>query len=143
LDIAVTPGGSFVVSLVASPTGAKVTAICALLKDSQYSWITLDRSVANGQVSHKELKPEDLAGKKIGVQSDGQRYVDFVTQSSSYQRISLRFRKLAFRLIHSFQEQSISMQAGSKISRDSSNGKVIRIGWRCDSETWVGQKKAM
>jgi hypothetical protein len=37
------------------------------------AWITLDHSVSNGQVSHKELKPEDLIGKKIGVQSGGQR----------------------------------------------------------------------
>jgi NitT/TauT family transport system substrate-binding protein len=80
LDIAVTPGGSFVISLIASPTGAKVTAVCTLLKDSQYSWITLDHSVSNDQVSHKELKPEDLIGKKVGVQADGQRYVDFITQ---------------------------------------------------------------
>ena len=96
LDIAVTPGGSFVVSLVASPTGAKVTAICALLKDSQYSWITLDRSVANGQVSHKELKPEDLAGKKIGVQSDGQRYVDFVTQKFKLPADQLKISQVGF-----------------------------------------------
>jgi NitT/TauT family transport system substrate-binding protein len=80
IDIAVVPGGASVVSLIASPTGAKVTAICALLKDSQYSWLTLDRTVSNDQASHKQLKPEDLIGKKIGVQSDGQRYVDFVTQ---------------------------------------------------------------
>ena len=80
IDIAVVPGGASVVSLIASPTGAKVTAICALLKDSQYSWLTLDRTVSNDQASHKQLKPEDLIGKKIGVQSDGQRYVDFVIQ---------------------------------------------------------------
>jgi NitT/TauT family transport system substrate-binding protein len=80
LDIAVVPGGASVVSLIASPTGAKVTAICTLLKDSQYSWLTLDHTVGNDQASHKELKPEDLIGKKIGVQSDGQRYVDFVIQ---------------------------------------------------------------
>jgi NitT/TauT family transport system substrate-binding protein len=80
IDIAVVPGGASVVSLIASPTGAKVTAICTLLKDSQYSWLTLDRTVSNDQASHKQLKPEDLIGKKIGVQSDGQRYVDFVTQ---------------------------------------------------------------
>jgi NitT/TauT family transport system substrate-binding protein len=80
IDIAVVPGGASVVSLIASPTGAKVTAICTLLKDSQYSWLTLDRTVSNDQASHKQLKPEDLIGKKIGVQSDGQRYVDFVIQ---------------------------------------------------------------
>jgi NitT/TauT family transport system substrate-binding protein len=80
IDIAVVPGGASVVSLIASPTGAKVTAICTLLKDSQYSWLTLDHTVGNDQASHKELKPEDLIGKKIGVQSDGQRYVDFVIQ---------------------------------------------------------------
>ena len=80
IDIAVVPGGASVVSLIASPTGAKVTAICTLLKDSQYSWLTLDRTVSNDQASHKQLKPEDLIGKKIGVQSDGQRYVDFIIQ---------------------------------------------------------------
>jgi NitT/TauT family transport system substrate-binding protein len=80
LDIAVVPGGASVVSLIASPTGAKVTPICTLLKDSQYSWLTLDRTVSNDQVSHKEIKPQDLIGKKVGVQADGQRYVDFVTQ---------------------------------------------------------------
>ena len=80
IDIAVVPGGASVVSLIASPTGAKVTAICTLLKDSQYSWLTLDRTVSNDQASRKQLKPEDLIGKKIGVQSDGQRYVDFVIQ---------------------------------------------------------------
>ena len=80
LDLAVTPGGSFVVSLVASPTGAKVTAIATLLKESQYSWIALDKSVANDQVSHKELKPEDVLDKKIGLQADGDRYAEFLIQ---------------------------------------------------------------
>src|SRR6202162_1872516 len=70
IDIAVVPGGASVVSLIASPTGAKVTAICNLLKDSQYSWLTLDHTVSNDQVSHKELKPQDLIGKKVGVQVD-------------------------------------------------------------------------
>ena len=96
LDIAVVPGGSFVVALVASPTGAKVTAVCALLKDSQYAWITLDHNVPNNQVSHKELKPEDLIGKKIGVQSDGQRYVDFVTQKFKLPADQLKVSQVGF-----------------------------------------------
>src|SRR5258708_15942899 len=80
MDMDVVRGGGLVVARMARRTGGKVTAICTLIKDGQYSWLPLDRTVSNDQVSHKELKPQDLIGKKVGVQADGQRYVDFVTQ---------------------------------------------------------------
>ena len=80
LEFAVSAGGDFVVSLVASPTGAKVTAICTLLKDSPYDWIALDKSVASNQTSSLQLKPEDVIGKTVGIQSDGEIYARFLFQ---------------------------------------------------------------
>ncbi len=72
LEFAVSAGGDFVVSLVASPTGSKVTAICTLLKDSPYDWIALDKSVPSNQASSLQLKPEDVVGKTVGIQADGE-----------------------------------------------------------------------
>ncbi len=80
LEVAVSAGGDFVVSLIASPTGAKVTAICTLLKDSPYDWIALDKSVPSDQPSALQLKPEDVVGKTVGIQADGEIYARFLFQ---------------------------------------------------------------
>jgi NitT/TauT family transport system substrate-binding protein len=80
LEVAVSAGGGYVISLVASPTGAKVTAVCALLKDSPYDWITLDKSVPGNQSSSLQLKPEDVVGKTVGIQADGEPYARFLLQ---------------------------------------------------------------
>jgi ABC-type nitrate/sulfonate/bicarbonate transport system substrate-binding protein len=80
LEVAVTAGGGYVLSLVASPTGAKVTAICTLLKDSPYTWLALDKSVPDGQSSSLRLKPENVIGKTVGIQADGEPYAKFLLQ---------------------------------------------------------------
>jgi NitT/TauT family transport system substrate-binding protein len=80
LEVAVTAAGGYVISLVASPTGAKVTAICALLKDSPYDWITLDKSIPSDRPSALQLKPEDVIGKTVGIQPDGEPYARFLLQ---------------------------------------------------------------
>jgi ABC-type nitrate/sulfonate/bicarbonate transport system substrate-binding protein len=80
LEFAVTAGGGYVLSLVTSPTGAKVTAICTLLKDSPYIWLALDKTVPADQPSSLHLKPEDLIGKTVGIQADGEPYARFLLQ---------------------------------------------------------------
>jgi len=96
LEFAVSAGGDFVVSLVASPTGAKVTAICTLLKDSPYDWIALDKSVSSDQPSSLQLKPEDVIGKTVGIQSDGEIYARFLFQKYHLPADKVRLMRAGF-----------------------------------------------
>jgi NitT/TauT family transport system substrate-binding protein len=78
IDIAIAPGGNAVPKLIASPTGSKVVAICTLLKDSPYGWISLDKSVPPDQKSTRQTTPADLIGKTVGLQADGDPYAQFI-----------------------------------------------------------------
>lgn len=78
VDIAVVAGGSRIAAALASPTPADVVAVGTILKHSPYIWMGLDNDIPQDQVSTKELTPEDLVGKKIGLQAGAEYFADYL-----------------------------------------------------------------
>jgi NitT/TauT family transport system substrate-binding protein len=96
IDIAIAPGGSAVPKLVASPTGSKVIAICTLLKDSPYGWITLDKTIPPDQKSTRQLTPADVIGKTVGIQADGDPYAQFLLGSNKIPHDKIKLTQIGF-----------------------------------------------
>lgn len=78
VDIAVVAGASTIPTSVSSPTPADVVAVGTMLKHSPYIWMGLDKEVAQDQKSEKKLTPQDLVGKKIGLQSGNDYFAEFL-----------------------------------------------------------------
>ena len=78
VDIAVVAGASTIPASVSSPTPADVVAVGTMLKHSPYIWMGLDKDVAQDQKSEKKLTPQDLVGKKIGLQSGNDYFAEFL-----------------------------------------------------------------
>ncbi len=78
VDIAVVAGASRIPASVASPTPADVVGVGTFLKHSPYIWMGLDADVAQDQPSTKKLTPQDLVGKKIGVQPGDEYFAEFL-----------------------------------------------------------------
>lgn len=78
VDIAVVAGASRIPASVASPTPADVVGIGTFLKHSPYIWMGLDADVPQDQPSTKELTPQDLIGKKIGIQGGDDYFAEFL-----------------------------------------------------------------
>jgi ABC-type nitrate/sulfonate/bicarbonate transport system substrate-binding protein len=78
VDIAVVAGASRIPASVASPTPADVVGVGTFLKHTPYIWMGLDSDIPQDQVSTKELTPEDLIGKKIGVQAGDEYFAEFL-----------------------------------------------------------------
>lgn len=78
VDIAVVAGASRIPASVASPTPADVVGVGTFLKHSPYIWMGLDADTPQDQASTKELTPQDLVGKKIGVQAGDEYFAEFL-----------------------------------------------------------------
>ena len=78
VDIAVVAGASRIPASVASPTPADVVGVGTFLKHSPYIWMGLDADVPQDQPSTKELTPQDLVGKKIGIQAGDDYFAEFL-----------------------------------------------------------------
>ncbi len=78
VDIAVVAGASRIPSAVSSPTPADVVAVGTVLKQTPYVWMGLDADIPQDQVSTKELTPQDLVGKKIGIQAGDDYLANFL-----------------------------------------------------------------
>ena len=79
VDIAVVPGGSRVPTIVSSLTPADVVAVGAFLKHSPYIWLGLDPDTPQDQRSDKVITPQDLIGKRIGLQSNDDYLFQFIS----------------------------------------------------------------
>lgn len=78
VDIAVVAGASRIPASVASPTPADVVGVGTFLKHSPYIWMGLDADTPKDQASTKKLTPEDLVGKKIGLQAGDEYFAEFL-----------------------------------------------------------------
>jgi len=78
VDIAVVAGASRIPASVASPTPADVVGVGTFLKHSPYIWMGLDQDTPQDQASTKKLTPEDLVGKKIGIQAGDEYFAEFL-----------------------------------------------------------------
>lgn len=78
VDIAVVAGASGIPSAVSSPTPADVVGVGTFLKHSPYIWMGLDKDIAQDQKSEKKLTPQDLVGKKIGLQAGNDYFAQFL-----------------------------------------------------------------
>lgn len=78
VDIAVVAGASRIPASVSSPTPADVVGVGTMLKHSPYIWMGLDKDIAQDQKSEKKLTPQDLVGKKIGVQPGDDYFAQFL-----------------------------------------------------------------
>ena len=78
VDIAVVAGASGIPSAVSSPTPADVVGVGTMLKHSPYIWMGLDKEIAQDQKSEKKLTPQDLVGKKIGLQAGNDYFAQFL-----------------------------------------------------------------
>lgn len=78
VDIAVVAGASRIPASVSSPTPADVVGVGTFLKHSPYIWMGLDKDIAQDQKSEKTLTPQDLVGKKIGVQPGDDYFAQFL-----------------------------------------------------------------
>lgn len=78
VDIAVVAGASGIPSAVSSPTPADVVGVGTMLKHSPYIWMGLDKDIAQDQKSEKKLTPQDLVGKKIGLQAGNDYFAQFL-----------------------------------------------------------------
>lgn len=78
VDIAVVAGASRIPAAVASPTPADVVGVGTFLKHSPYIWMGLDTDIPQDQPSSKELTPEDLVGKRIGIQGGDDYFAEFL-----------------------------------------------------------------
>ena len=79
VDIAVVAGGSRVPAIVSSLTPADVVAVGAFLKHSPYIWLGLDPDTPQDQRSDKVITPQDLIGKRIGLQSNDDYLFQFIS----------------------------------------------------------------
>lgn len=80
VDIAVVAGASRIPASVASPTPADIVAVGTMLKHSPYIWMGLDKDIAQDQLSAKKLTPQDLVGKKIGLQAGDEYFAEYLIQ---------------------------------------------------------------
>lgn len=78
VDIAVVAGASRIPASVASPTPADVVGVGTFLKHSPYIWMGLDADTPQDQASTKALTPQDLVGKKIGLQAGDEYFAEFL-----------------------------------------------------------------
>ena len=96
LDIAVPPAGVLLVELIASPTGADLVAIGAVLKSSPYCWLGIDQSVPRDQPSKRRLQPADFIGKTIGLQAGSDYILDFLVHQYHLPADSLHIKRVGF-----------------------------------------------
>jgi NitT/TauT family transport system substrate-binding protein len=96
LDIAVPPAGVQLVELIASPTGADLAAIGAVLKGSPYCWLGIDKTVPADQPSHRRLRPTDFIGHTIGLQAGSDFVLDFIVNTYKLPRDELHIKRVGF-----------------------------------------------
>ena len=96
LDIAVPPAGVGLVQLIASPTGADLVAIGAVLKSSPYCWLGIDKDTPHDAVSSKKLQPSDFVGKTVGLQPGSDYVLDFLTRTYHLPEDSVHIRRAGF-----------------------------------------------
>ena len=96
LDIAVPPAGTGLIELVASPTPADLVAIGAVLKNSPYCWLGIDKNTPRDQPSSRKLQPTDFIGKTIGLQAGSDPLFDFITREYHLPPDALHVRRAGF-----------------------------------------------
>ena len=96
LEIAVPPAGVMLVEAIASPTGADLVAIGAVLKGSAYCWLGIDHSVPQNQPSKRRLQPADFIGKTIGLQAGSDYILDFLVHQYHLPADSLHIKRVGF-----------------------------------------------
>ena len=64
--------------MITSPTGSALMMIGANMKTSPLCWLELDKSVPHDQRSTKTVRPQDVRGKRFGVQPGGAFYIGYV-----------------------------------------------------------------
>jgi ABC-type nitrate/sulfonate/bicarbonate transport system substrate-binding protein len=96
VDVGVEAPGSAITRLATSPTGADIVAVATLLKGTPYSWIMLDASVPLDQKSTRQLKPEDVIGKTVGIQPGYDYYVDFVCKKFGIPRDKVQVKRVGY-----------------------------------------------